>query len=139
MLARHRRLRPWRAAAYLLLAAGGVVIWLDPTRNVQPVPWPIRWVWASFIVLGGLNAAYGAARDRWLHEFVSLPLLIGGFSVLTVLLVAGGGSTGRLAFACWVSAIVVQSCRRFVGLWRFNGQLRKAQRKNRRREGAADA
>jgi hypothetical protein len=129
MLARHRRLRPWRAVGYLLLAMGAIVIWWDPTRNVEPIPWPLRWVWASFIVLGGLSSAYGSLRDRWLHEFVSLPPLIGGFAVLVALLVGGGGATGRLAFACWVSFIVVQLSKRWLGLWRFNGQLRKARRK----------
>lgn len=129
MLARHRRIRPWRAAAYLLLALGGIVIWWDPTRNVEPVPWGIRWVWASFIVFGGLGAAYGAARDWWVHEFGALPLIIGGFSVMVVVLVAGGGSTGRLAFACWLGAIVVQAIRRWLGLLKFARQLRKAQRR----------
>lgn len=134
MLARHHRLRPWRALAYLFLALGGIVIWWDPTRNVEPVPWPLRWVWASFIVLGGFSAAYGAARDRWLHEFTALPFLIGGFGVLVILLVGGGGSTGRLAFACWVFSIVVQLSRRWAGLWKFDTQLRKV-----RRKGDADA
>lgn len=134
MLARHRRIRPWRAAAYFLLALGGLIIWWDPTRNVQPVPWGIRWVWASFIVVGGLSAAYASIRDWWAHEFVALPLIIGGFSVMVVVLVAGGGSTGRLAFASWLGSIIVQAMWRWVGLWKFARQLRKA-----RRKGAPDA
>ena len=126
MLARHRKIRPWRAAAYFLLALGGLIIWWDPTRNVEPVPWLVRWVWASFIVVGGLGAAYGAARDKWLYEFAALPLIVVGFGVMVLVLVAGDGSTGRLAFACWLGSVVVQAARRWVGLWRFNRQLRKA-------------
>lgn len=132
MLARHRRLRPWRAVAYLLLATGGIIIWVDPTRNVAPVPVSIRWVWASFIVVGGLLSAAGALLDRWLYEFVTLPLIVVGFSALVLVLSAGVG-TGRLAFAAWLASIVVQTARRWAGLWRFAGQLRRAVREKRRR------
>lgn len=129
MLARHRKIRPWRAVAYFLLALGGLIIWWDPTRNVEPVPVLVRWVWASFIVAGGLGAALAAVRDKWLFEFAALPLIIVGFTVMVLVLVAGGGSTGRLAFACWLASIVVQTARRWIGLWLFNRQLRKAERK----------
>lgn len=128
MLARHRKIRPWRAFAYLLLALGGLIIWLDPTRNMSDVPFLIRWVWSGFIVIGGLVAMVGAVTDRWLYEFVSLPLVIVGFSAMTFVLVAGGGSTGRWAFACWLLAIVVQTGRRYGGLWLFNNALRRAKR-----------
>lgn len=134
MLARHRRIRPWRALAYFLLAAGGLIIWTDPFRQVSDVPFLIRWVWAGFIVFGGLGSMIGAITDRWIYEFIALPLVIVGFSGMAFVLVAGGGSTGRLAFACWLMSIVVQTGRRYGGLWQFNNALRRA-----RREGGPDA
>lgn len=127
MLARHRRLRPWRAVAYLLLSAGGVIIWIDPSRNVEPLPWPIRWLWASFIVVGALVSALGALTDKWFYEFVALPLIVVGFLALVIVLCAGVG-TGRLAIAAWLASIVVQTARRWWGLWQFNRALRRAQR-----------
>jgi hypothetical protein len=125
MLARHRRLRPWRAVAYFLLAAGGFIIWLDPSRNIEPLPASIRWVWASFIVVGGLVSAVGSIRDKWLYEFVALPLLVVGFGGLVIVLCAGAG-TGRWAFAAWLGSIVVQTLRRWAGLWRFVNALKRA-------------
>jgi hypothetical protein len=129
MLARHRRIRPWRAFAYFLLALGGLIILWDPTRNVQPVPWAIRWIWSLSIILPALLSMVGALLDRWRYEFASLPLIAAGFSVLVWLLVAGGGQTGRLAFACWIASIVVQTARRWFSLWKFNNALRRAKRK----------
>lgn len=131
MLARHRKMRPWRALSYLLLAAGGLVIWIDPSRNIQPIPVAIRWVWASFIVVGGLVSMLGAVRDKWLYEFVALPLVVVGFTALVVVLCAGAG-TGRWAFAAWLASIVVQTLRRWGGLWRFTGVLKRARRRERR-------
>lgn len=134
MLARHRKIRPWRAAAYLMLALGGIIIWVDPTRNVEPVPFAIRWVWASFIVVPSLLAAAGAALDRWLYEFVALPLILVGFAALVFVLAAGGGTTGRLAFACWLGSIVVQTARRWGSLWKFVGALRRAKKRAKKQE-----
>jgi hypothetical protein len=127
MLAKHRKIRPWRAFAYFLLAAGGLIIWVDPFRQMeQDVPFLIRWVWTGFIAFGGLVSMLGAITDRWLLEFVALPLVIVGFGGMVFVLVAGGGNTARLAFACWLSYIVVQAMRRWGGLWRFSTALRRA-------------
>lgn len=129
MLERHRRIRPWRAVAYFLLALGGLVIWVDPFRQMEGVDVFVRWVWTGLLVIGGLASAAGAVTDRWKYEFVTLPLVYTGFAALVVVLVAGGGSTARLALACWLASIVVQTARRWGQLWRFNSQLRKARRK----------
>src|SRR5215207_1277021 len=128
MLAHHRRIRPWRALAYLLLAAGGIIIWVDPTRQMVGVPFAVRWVWTGFLVVGGLVSMLGAITDRWFYEFAALPLLIGGFGAFVFVLVAGGGTTARLAFACWLASIVVQTARRWGGLWGFVTALRRAKR-----------
>lgn len=137
MLARHRRIRPWRALAYFLLAAGGLIIWLDPFRQMDAVPFLVRWVWTGFLVVGGLGSMLGAMTDRWLYEFTTLPLIVAGFGGMVFVLVAGGGSTARLAFACWLGSIVVQTARRWGGLWRFNNALRRAKREA--KEGRSDA
>ena len=134
MLARHRRIRPWRALAYFLQALGGIVIWIDPSRNVEPLPLGLRWVWGTFVVIGGLTAMLGAVRDKWLYEFAALPLVLVGFVAYIVVLCAGIG-TGRLAIACWLSSIVVLTALRWAGLWRFVSTLKRAKR--RREDGHA--
>lgn len=119
MLEVHQKARMSRVPAYLLLALGGVILWIDPTRNVEPLPWPIRWVWATLIVGGSLCSMVGAVMDWWIAEFIALPVVMFAFFALVVVLVAGGGTTGRLAFAFWVAAIVLMLWRRWKGLWRF--------------------
>lgn len=128
MLATHRRARRSRIPAYLLLALGGLVIWYDPTRNVEPVPALIRWVWASFIVFGGLVSCWGAIKDWWICEFATLPLLVVGFSALVAALVFGEGTTGRLAFACWLGSIVYTMARRWWQLLRWVRAQQRAQK-----------
>lgn len=129
MIAKHRRIRPWRAVAYFLLAAGGIIIWIDPTRNVAQIPDSVRWVWSSFIAIGSLVSMLGAIKDWWVCEFAALPLVSVGFTGMVWVVVAGGGTTGRLAFACWIASIVVQLARRWVGLLKFTSTLKQAKRK----------
>lgn len=119
MLEQHHKIRPWRAVAYILLAWGGGILMVDPSRNVAPLPASIRWVWSTFIILGGLVSTYGAVRDRWVWEFISLPLLIAGFGGL-VWILGNGSGTGVLAFACFLGSIVATLGRRLYGLWLFS-------------------
>lgn len=128
MLARHRRVRPWRALVYFLQALGGIVIWIDPSRNVEPLPTGLRWVWGSFVVVGGLGAMLGTVRDKWLYEFVALPMVSMGFVAYIVVLCAGVG-TGRLAIAAWLASIVVHDMHRWFGLWKFVSTLKRAKRR----------
>lgn len=132
MLDSHRRRRPFRALAYLLLGTCGAILQYDPTRNVAPLPFSIRWVWSSFLVVGALVSMYGAVRDRWIGEFVGIPLLGSGLAALIWVLVSGGGSTGRLAFACIIGSVVVTLGARWYALWDFVLASRKRPRQGRR-------
>jgi len=126
MLAEHRRIRPWRALAYVCILAAGIILVIDPTRNAQPLPVAIRWVWSSVLITGALLSSYGAMRDRWLGEFVGIPFLLGGIGGLIWILVSGGGTTARLAFACLLGSIVVTLWRRLWSLWKFVRAQRRA-------------
>lgn len=129
MLGDHQKARRSRVPAYLLLSIGGLIIWIDPTRNVEPVPWGFRWVWASCIVVGGLVSMLGAIKDWWICEFGTLPLLGAGFALLVIVLAAGEG-TGRLAFAAWIAAIVWILAARWLSLLRFVRANKRAWRKS---------
>jgi hypothetical protein len=127
MLEAHRRARFSRVPAYLLLCLGGVVLWIDPTRNVEPIPWAIRWIWASLVVIPSAASMVGAIKDWWIAEFVSLPVVMAAFIAFVLVLVLGGGSTGRLTVAFWLGAIVVMLWRRWKGLWKFVRLNRRGQ------------
>ena len=76
MLDSHRRRRPLRVLAYLLLAGGAGVLLVDPTRSLDGQAVWTRWVWSGFLLAGTLLAIYGSWRDRYMAEFIGLPFLL---------------------------------------------------------------
>jgi hypothetical protein len=76
------------AVAYLFMAAGGFSAAFWPAPSVQQSlanawPWLI-YVWDSFLFVGGLLCAAGAVSDRWIGEYMGLPLLASVFGVYGV-------------------------------------------------------
>lgn len=116
MLDSHRRRRPLRVLAYSLLAAGAGVLLVDPTRSLEGQSITIRWVWSGLLAVGTVLAIYGSLRDRYLAEFVGLPLLMAGMTAFVVLL-AFAHTTGSIAFGCFLAALVVIMWSRFRDLW----------------------
>ncbi|WP_319460097.1 hypothetical protein [Micromonospora sp. RTP1Z1] len=79
--------RRWsRLAGYAMMTAAGVGAAAVPTPSVVDATGPLVYLWAGFLVLGGLLSAYGAATDRWIGEHVGLPLLWAAFGVYAVIL-----------------------------------------------------
>lgn len=128
MLDSHRRRRPLRVLAYGFLAAGAGVLLVDPTRSLDGQSIATRWVWSMFLLVGTLLAIYGSSRDRYLAEFVGLPLLITALMVFVVLLGAAH-TTGSIAFACFLMALVIVLHSRWLDLWRLVGAATRAERK----------
>jgi hypothetical protein len=128
MLDTHRRRRPLRVLAYTLLAAGAGVLLIDPTRSLQGQSVLTRWVWSAFLLAGTLTAIYGAVRDRYLAEFIGLPLLMTSLAVFVVLLGAAH-STGSIAFAFFLASLIVVMHSRWLDLWRLVGASTRAERK----------
>lgn len=130
MLDSHRRRRPLRVLAYALLAVGALVLMVDPTQSLQGQSIAIRWVWSGLLLAGSLSAVYGAARDRYMVEFVGLPLLMASFVGLTIVL-AARHTTGTIAFGCFLGAIVVIMWSRWLDLWRLVTTTVRAERRRR--------
>lgn len=128
MLDSHRRRRPLRILAYALLAAGATVLLADPTRSLEGQSVLTRWVWSAFLLAGTLLATYGSWRDRYLAEFMGLPLLMTALFVFVVLLVAGW-TTGSVAFACFLGSLFVVMFSRWLDLWRLVSASTRAERK----------
>lgn len=124
----HRRRRPMRVLAYALLAGGATVLLIDPTRSLEGQSLFIRWVWSAFLLAGTLLAIYGALRDRYMAEFIGLPLLMTSLVVFVILMVAGM-TTCSIAFACFLAALVVIMTSRWLDLWRLVGATTRAERR----------
>ncbi|WP_431728251.1 hypothetical protein [Verrucosispora sp. TAA-831] len=79
--------RRWsRVAGYAMMAAAGIGAALYPTPSVQEATGPLVYLWAGFLVLGGVLAAAGAITDRWIGEHLGLPLLCAAHGVYAVVL-----------------------------------------------------
>lgn len=128
MLDSHRRRRPMRILAYTLLSAGSGILLADPTRSLEGQSLFTRWVWSAFLLAGSLLSIYGSWRDRYLAEFIGLPLLMTALLVFVVLL-AAGLTTGSLAFACILGSLVVVMTSRWLDLWRLTGASTRAERR----------
>lgn len=128
MLDTHRRRRPLRVVAYSLLATGAGVLMVDPTRSLEGQAIWTRWVWSAFLLGGTLLAIYGSARDRYLAEFIGLPLLMTSLTVFVILLGAAH-TTGSIAFACFLGSLVIVMCSRWLDIWRLVGAATRAERR----------
>lgn len=128
MLDSHRRRRPFRAVAYSILAVGNTVILTDPTRSFEDVPGQLRFFWNGTMLLGCLLAIYGAVRDRYLAEFIGMPLLLAGVLAFVAVLVASFTS-GSLAFACFLAFILVVLTSRSLDLFELVRSMRRAERR----------
>lgn len=128
MLDSHRRRRPLRVLAYVLLATGAGVLLADPTRSLSGQSVTIRFVWSGFLLAGTLLAIYGSSRDRIMGEFIGIPLLLTALTVFVVLLLARG-TTGSIAFGCILSSLIVVMTSRWLDLWRLVAASTRAERR----------
>jgi uncharacterized membrane protein HdeD (DUF308 family) len=123
----NRRRRPLRVIAYTTLAAAGTIILTDPTQSFRGVPGQLRFFWNGMMLVGCLIAVYGAFRDRYIAEFIGMPLTLAGVLAFVVVLVAAFTS-GTLAFAFFLFFIFVVLVSRGLDLWVLVRTLRRAQR-----------
>jgi hypothetical protein len=124
VLEANERGRPYRAVFYALLAGAGAILLTDPTKQLGQAG-SIRWIWSSFMIIGTLLSLAGVIRDRWRLEWYGLPLEISSLMGLAYVLVAGGGTTGRLAVTCFVLAPIPVIVHRFIVLYRLYSATKK--------------
>lgn len=85
--------RPARLVAYALFGLAGLAAVLWPAPSVQSASGWLVYVWAAWLLVGGLTSALGTITDRWIGEYAGLPLLVAAFGVYTVVI----GASGRLS------------------------------------------
>jgi hypothetical protein len=81
-----RRIRGIRVAGYAMMAGGGATAFAIPVSSIQATTGWLVYLWATFLLVGGLLAALGALTDRWIGELTGLPLISSAFAVYFVVL-----------------------------------------------------
>lgn len=93
--------RTIRVAGYGMMAAAGGVAYAIPVGSIESSTGWIVYVWASFLLAGGILCTYGAWTDRWIGELLGLPLISSAFAVYFVVLALArtvSGAAAALAF-----------------------------------------
>ncbi len=75
-----------RVAGYVMMAAAGAVAFAIPVRSIESSTGWLVYLWAAFLLVGGLLCGYGAVTDRWIGELLGLPLISSAFGVYFVVL-----------------------------------------------------
>lgn len=91
-----------RILGYTLFALGGLAAIIWPSPAVARATGWLVYVWAAWLVLGGSCSMIGAVTDRWLGEYVGLPLLFSAFGVYGAVV----ASSGRLASSAGAMVLV---------------------------------
>ncbi|GGM14393.1 hypothetical protein GCM10012279_35620 [Micromonospora yangpuensis] len=103
-----------------MMAAAGIGAAAYPTPSVRDATGPLVYLWATFLVIGGLLAAYGAVTDRWIGEHLGLPLLWAAHGVYAVVLAAA------LAPASAVASLAIGAFALLLfGRWRDVATVRR--------------
>lgn len=84
--------RPARLIAYTLFGLAGLAAVLWPAPSVRAASGWLVYVWAAWLLVGGLTSAVGTVTDRWIGEYAGLPLLVAAFGVYALVV----GASGRL-------------------------------------------
>ncbi|AXH88802.1 hypothetical protein [Micromonospora aurantiaca] len=118
MVARPRR---WsRVVGYAAVAAAGVGAAVVPDPRVTDATGALVYLWAGFLILGGMSAGLGALTDRWLGEALGCPLLSTSLAAYAVVLFAtgqpaaiiGGLFLAGMAFLMWARSRDIELLRR---------------------------
>lgn len=97
-----RRKDPWvkatRTLAYALMGLSGVLLLLSPVLRTDLGE--VGYTMAIFLTVGGWVSAFGCAFERWVGEYVGIPLLSASFAVFGIITTAGNiQSAPFIAFA----------------------------------------
>lgn len=112
------------AAGYFAMAAAGVCAWLWPSPSLATATGGealLITVWDVFLVVGGLLAGAGAAVDRWIGEYLGLPLLAAVFAVYGVTILGSSRDSSRAG-----AAILLAVACMLIARWVDVGDVRRA-------------
>lgn len=75
-----------RVTGYAMMAAAGGVAFAIPVSSIQASTGWLVYLWAGFLLVGGILSGFGAFTDRWIGELTGLPLISSAFGVYFVVL-----------------------------------------------------
>lgn len=102
-------LRVLLAVAYTAALAAGVALWIFTPRTIAGALGSVLTSGAAtMLILGAIPCLYAVARDLWRIERWATWLIIGGAGsyLLTVWTLVVTETTGRLAQACFITALL---------------------------------
>lgn len=102
------------------MAAAGVGAAIVPDPRVADATGPLVYLWAGFLIAGGILAGVGSLTDRWLGEALGCPLLSTSLAAYAVILFATGRAAAvigslflaGMAFLMWARARDIELLRR---------------------------
>lgn len=113
--------RGWRAATYVCSAGASIpYLLLAPSEFLRSALGTAVPLLLACLLIGGLLALVGAVFDRWLGEYVGLPML--GASLLVfgaTLLALSGGAPGRGSIGLFLLALLFVCVGRWLQIRRF--------------------
>jgi len=73
--------RSVRFLSYTMMAAAGGVAFAIPVSSIEASTGWLVYLWAAFLLLGGILSGWGSITDRWIGELMGLPLISSAFGV----------------------------------------------------------
>lgn len=95
------RQRVVRVVSYAMMAAAGATAFAIPVGSIKAATGGLVYLWATFLLIGGIMCGLGAVTDRWIGELAGLPLISSAWAVYFVVLVLArtvAGAAAALAF-----------------------------------------
>lgn len=105
------KLRGVRVAGYTMMAGAGGVAFAIPVSSIRDTTGWLVYLWATFLLVGGILAGLGALTDRWIGELTGLPLISSAFAVYFVVLVLARtvpGAAAGLAFGAVALVLIAR-------------------------------
>jgi hypothetical protein len=100
-----------RAVMYLSLILSGILTLFIPFESIETeVGRTAAYAWAVSLSLSSIICAWGALTDRWIGEYVGLPLLTMVFFIHALSILITSGAEGNLPLAVYGLLIFAFTC-----------------------------
>lgn len=128
--------RIFRGTQYLVLTFAGTWLLTTPTELLRSALGTVVYLWAIFLVVGGVLCTLGTLTKIWAGEFTGLVLLITGNWVWGTALLGAGHNSAKyglvlLAWGCGLVAREFQILEKVRGAAGVEKQRKRARRRHR--------
>jgi hypothetical protein len=93
--------RRFRTLMYILFTIAGIFAFIYPTQVIMSaVQISLAYLWAGFLVAGGLSSGYGSLRGRLAGETIGIPLLAASSAIFGGALFGYGQTSASFSIGC---------------------------------------